>query len=218
MATVLDGFESVADILEQYDAPKDALDGCEVLFATYTYESYEGDSTVLFRKLSTGELFEVTGGHCSCNGLEGQWTPTPVTVEALKMRTGYEAEKASVLLKVLEANGITDKTSQVASAAVARLTAARQAAERAAKELADAEAHAESFSVDRQRAEQEAAIRAELAAAQAEERAILAALADLPVQQTRLNSERMAVASRAFEAKQKLIKLGAWGDLDGEDE
>lgn len=58
--------------------------GVKVLLASYTYESYEGDAFVLFRR--KGELFEVNGGHCSCNGLEGQWEPKPATKKELLHR------------------------------------------------------------------------------------------------------------------------------------
>lgn len=58
--------------------------GIDVLFASYTYESYEGDAFVLFRK--DGKLFEVNGGHCSCYGLEGQWEPEETTIEAIEHR------------------------------------------------------------------------------------------------------------------------------------
>lgn len=46
-------------------------DDITVIFAAYTYESYSGDALVLFEQ--NGKLYEVHGGHCSCDGLEGQW-------------------------------------------------------------------------------------------------------------------------------------------------
>lgn len=63
---------------------KDQWQGVEVLLASYTYQNYEGDAFVLFRK--NGQLFEVNGGHCSCHGLEGQWKPEETSVEALEHR------------------------------------------------------------------------------------------------------------------------------------
>lgn len=46
----------------------------EVIYASYTYENYSGSAIVIYRR---GEKFYVNqGGHCSCNGLEGQWDPT----------------------------------------------------------------------------------------------------------------------------------------------
>lgn len=56
----------------------------EVLLASYTYEDYEGDAFVLFRK--GDKLYEVSGGHCSCYGLEGQWEPEETNVESLLHR------------------------------------------------------------------------------------------------------------------------------------
>lgn len=61
----------------------------EVLFASYGQEqAYSGDARVLF--VRDGVLYEAGGSHCSCNGLEGQWSPSPVTWEALRLRPGLE--------------------------------------------------------------------------------------------------------------------------------
>lgn len=75
--------------LEKKEALREALatdyfQGLEVLLASYSNANYEGDAFVLFRK--DGALFEVNGGHCSCHGLEGQWSPEETTVEALRQR------------------------------------------------------------------------------------------------------------------------------------
>lgn len=55
-----------------------------ILFASYGCANYEGDAFVLFEK--EGKLFEVNGGHCSCYGLEGQFSPEETTLEALNHR------------------------------------------------------------------------------------------------------------------------------------
>lgn len=59
-------------------------DDIHVLLASYTYESYSGDAFVLFEK--GGKFYEVSGSHCSCFGLGGQWEPEDTTVEALLHR------------------------------------------------------------------------------------------------------------------------------------
>ena len=79
-----DGFDNEQDILDQFDAGDDALNGAFVLYATYTYEDYSGDAFVLFWR--DGQLYEVNGGHCSCYGLEGQWEPEETTADALVHR------------------------------------------------------------------------------------------------------------------------------------
>jgi len=66
----------------------------EVVFACYTYEDYSGRAMVLYTR--NGQLFEVEGSHCSCNGLEGQWGGGPVTWDALALR-GFRG-RLSVLL------------------------------------------------------------------------------------------------------------------------
>ena len=57
------------------------LAGVSILIASYTYENYSGAAIVLLEK--DGKLFEVTGGHCSCHGLEEQWEPGETSIHAL---------------------------------------------------------------------------------------------------------------------------------------
>ncbi len=70
---------------------KDMID--EVLFADYTYEDYNGDAIVIYRG-KDGKLYEQTGGHCSCNGLEEQWTfdPKPISVKYLREMRKFETK------------------------------------------------------------------------------------------------------------------------------
>ncbi len=56
----------------------------EVIVAAYEYEDYSGDAIVLFRR--DGKFYEVNGGHCSCYGLEDQWSPEETSIEAIRMR------------------------------------------------------------------------------------------------------------------------------------
>lgn len=58
--------------------------GIDVLLASYANANYSGDAFVLFRRGL--DLYEVNGGHCSCHGLEGQWSPELTTIEALTRR------------------------------------------------------------------------------------------------------------------------------------
>lgn len=63
----------------------------DILFASYgTEEAYSGDAIVVFRR--GDDLFIVNGGHCSCNGLEGQWNPALTTVEALRAMIPKEGD------------------------------------------------------------------------------------------------------------------------------
>lgn len=71
-------------MLDDFDIQQEAIDGAEILFAQYEVEGYEGSAYVLFRK--DGKLFEVSGGHCSCYGLENQWAPEEIAPEALRHR------------------------------------------------------------------------------------------------------------------------------------
>jgi hypothetical protein len=83
-----------AGMLGDFRIDKSALDGAEVLLASYTYEDYSGHAFVLFWR--DGKLYEVNGSHCSCHGLEAQsycdnenrtqWEPEETSKEALEKR------------------------------------------------------------------------------------------------------------------------------------
>ncbi len=85
-----DLFTGPEEVVEQFDAPADALDDAQVFFATYGYQGqgYCCDAVVVFEK--GGKLWEVHGSHCSCYGLEGQWEPEETTWEAIAMRPEHE--------------------------------------------------------------------------------------------------------------------------------
>jgi hypothetical protein len=55
-----------------------------ILFASYGQDNYSGDAWVLFEK--DEELYEVNASHCSCYGLEGQWSPEKVELKELQHR------------------------------------------------------------------------------------------------------------------------------------
>jgi hypothetical protein len=72
-------FHSYEDVCSEFQIS--SIDGV-VLFAAYEYEDYSGDAVVIFMK--DGKLFHVDAGHCSCFGLEQQWSPEEMPVEALR--------------------------------------------------------------------------------------------------------------------------------------
>lgn len=76
----LNDFDSKENVLEAFEEKSDA----NILFASYGCEGYEGSAWVLFEK--DGELWEVNGGHCSCYGLEDQWSPEKVLLKELQNR------------------------------------------------------------------------------------------------------------------------------------
>jgi len=77
-------FSDKEGLMASFEIQESDLEGCRILFAAYENESYEGYAMVIFAK--DGKLYEVNGSHCSCHGLEGQWTPEETSLEALKMR------------------------------------------------------------------------------------------------------------------------------------
>jgi hypothetical protein len=109
--TFIQEFKSEEDIINQYRAPADSLDGANVLLAWYGYGDYSGYSLVIFER--DAELFEVNGSHCSCNGLEGQWQPEKTSWDVLALRnltgSGYDGgNEAHAALAVLVAENSHD--------------------------------------------------------------------------------------------------------------
>ena len=84
-------FPNAEGMLHSFEAHKNSLEGYEVLFAAYGGRSYEGKAIVVYRK--GDELYEVGGSHCSCNGLEGQWTPALINREYLRKRPDLDSDE-----------------------------------------------------------------------------------------------------------------------------
>ncbi|MDQ0168724.1 MULTISPECIES: hypothetical protein [Paenibacillus] len=119
----LEDWDSADKVYRDFDVQEP--EGIEILLACYTYVWYEGSAFVLYRDNKDGKLYEVNGGHCSCYGLEGQWSPEETNVEVLRHRIekgrlgqGYDGEGRFVdeLTAVLDAIG-GDGNSEIKSAA-----------------------------------------------------------------------------------------------------
>lgn len=80
-------YPNVNSWLEKKKIMKKAIEQWEninILFASYGEGNYSGDAWVLFEQ--NEKLYEVNGSHCSCYGLEGQWSPEKTTLEVIKHR------------------------------------------------------------------------------------------------------------------------------------
>jgi hypothetical protein len=87
----LNDWSDQEDVLSDFDgerwewkSEKKVQRDIKILFASYGHENYSGDAWVLFEQ--DGKLYEVSGSHCSCYGLEGQWNPEEVVLEELEHR------------------------------------------------------------------------------------------------------------------------------------
>lgn len=80
----LGDFASKEDIASNFSIDLSVLENAKVLFAAYSNENYEGYAMVIYAQ--GGKLYEVHGSHCSCMGLEDQWSPEETSVDALKVR------------------------------------------------------------------------------------------------------------------------------------
>lgn len=69
-------------IAQDWDITEEELNDIDrILFYEYSYENYSGNAMLVFEK--DGKLYQTTGSHCSCNGLEGQFSPEETSVEEL---------------------------------------------------------------------------------------------------------------------------------------
>lgn len=80
----LGDFANKEDVKSEFAVKDDSLNNAFILLAWYGHGDYDGSAFVLFEK--GGQLYEVNGGHCSCNGLEDQWDPEETSAEALMHR------------------------------------------------------------------------------------------------------------------------------------
>ena len=81
---IYDGFRDANDVAKHFEVQPQDIGG--ILAAIYNREGYEGNALVVY--VRDGKLYEANGSHCSCNGLEGQWSEEETSVPALRKR-GY---------------------------------------------------------------------------------------------------------------------------------
>lgn len=96
------GFDDWAGVLSAFGVKEDPKPS-QVFLADYDMEGYGGRAYVVYRKGRS--YYTVSGSHCSCYGLEGQWEPEKYTkqqlIEALKKSSRDKREDE--LLATLEA-------------------------------------------------------------------------------------------------------------------
>ncbi len=118
-----DCFGDWGDVLSQFNADESlyGLDKVVPVFAVYTQEHYEGSAAVIF--VQDGKFWFVSGSHCSCFGLEDQWGPEEMPLEALNQLVdtgatyywgGYEKEVKASLETILsmDLDGLDEKQVQ----------------------------------------------------------------------------------------------------------
>lgn len=80
----LEDWNCKEDVFADFDLSEKEKEGMRILVASYVSEGYEGSAYLLFMK--DGKYYEVTGSHCSCNGLDGCWAPEEVDEKYLLHR------------------------------------------------------------------------------------------------------------------------------------
>lgn len=69
------------EILDEFEFNGDRSK-IEILFASYSYENYEGEAFLIVKK--ENKLYEVSAYHCSCYGLESQFDLEETSIEQLE--------------------------------------------------------------------------------------------------------------------------------------
>lgn len=76
---VFDGFSGESDLIEAFNLSEDEAkvlkEDLIIITAEYDTYCYEGYAEIYYFDTRDGQFYEVHGGHCSCYGLEDQWTP-----------------------------------------------------------------------------------------------------------------------------------------------
>ena len=92
------------DVCREFNVQFDGV----VIYAWYEYEDYSGSAEVIF--IHDGKIFTVSGGHCSCHGLEDQWDAVEMPLAALykiaQDGKGHYSEGIRRTLEVLDDHGL----------------------------------------------------------------------------------------------------------------
>jgi hypothetical protein len=112
----LNNFDNQADVEREFELTPGELNNCKILIAAYNTGDYEGDAFVLFQE--DGKLYEVHASHCSCMGLEGQFSPEETSVEALEhyitegewQHRQYVDELKELIIKLKKGNAVKKVT------------------------------------------------------------------------------------------------------------
>ena len=83
--TVFHGeFKDKSDIIKQFELDGFNLEDYEIVFASYIDCCYSGNAYILLYKDRV--FYEVNANHCSCYGLEGQFSLEETTAESVRFR------------------------------------------------------------------------------------------------------------------------------------
>lgn len=76
--------ELIEYIASEFQIEKSVVEAVDILICDMGSDGcYGGDAYLLIRDRATGQLYEVSGSHCSCYGFEGQWEPAITSKEYL---------------------------------------------------------------------------------------------------------------------------------------
>ena len=82
----VEGWNNKYDMMSDFQMDPHELVGAKILYASYSTGDYCGNCDVVFRR--NRKLYHVEGSHCSCFGLEGQWSPVETNELALYKTCG----------------------------------------------------------------------------------------------------------------------------------
>lgn len=80
----VDLFGNPEDVFNQFDVRGEDRQRYQILYAMYEYECYSGSAWVFGYDHVDETFFETSGSHCSCYGLEGQWSPESLSLAEIE--------------------------------------------------------------------------------------------------------------------------------------
>jgi len=111
MDALFGDFSSRGEVEDRFE-DLGCLDGADVVVGTYDWGNWEGYAWLCFRR--AGRWYVVSAGHCSCNGLEGMWSPEETTLALIRAELGRDGGDAQMLAAL---EGVHDPTLDAASTA-----------------------------------------------------------------------------------------------------
>lgn len=99
---IWDGFSDWENVKKEFECDEPLPE--KVYLARYDGYGYEGDATVIYRNGSKYYINE--GGHCSCYGLEGQWSPEEygtkeIFLDCLRKRDPWPEDKKKLFNEII---------------------------------------------------------------------------------------------------------------------
>lgn len=83
---IFDGFSDATDVFDNFNVPYEVRPLIDIIYVNYEMGDYDGSATVWYFRRDTEKYYETYGSHCSCYGLEDQWSDEEICFPELAKR------------------------------------------------------------------------------------------------------------------------------------